>query len=79
MDLQAGFQERIGGKQSVFFRYWLEEVRADAFEAIVHAVDKIKAMVIAAGASAVALRLFGEREAVPGASDGDVSSQMLNL
>lgn len=32
-------------------------------------MDKIKAMVIAAGASAVALRLFGGREAVPGASD----------
>jgi hypothetical protein len=47
----------------------LEEVRADAFETIVHAMDKIKAMVIAAGASAVALRLFGGREAVPGASD----------
>ena len=44
----------------------LEEVRADALEAIVHTMDKIKAMVIAAGALVLVLRLFGGREVVPG-------------
>jgi hypothetical protein len=56
---------------------WSEEVRAEALEAIVHTMDKIKAIVITAGASAFVLPLFGRREAVPGASDGGLSSQML--
>jgi hypothetical protein len=51
---RAEFQERIGGTQSIFFQRG-----AIALEAIVHTMDKIKAMVIA---SAVVLRLLSGRE-----------------
>jgi hypothetical protein len=61
---RAEFQERVGGTGAI------------ALEATVHTMDKIKAMVIA---SAVVLRLFSGREAVPSTSNDGLGSQLLNL